>query len=138
MPLRHVALVGTERDFRVDRGRAADAPAREERDQLPVRERREPQRPEEIVRSLRLPAGEVGRPQMRAALEQEDVTPALRELARKNAASGARPDHDDVEGVSHADSQVRPVLLQARASGELKSISAHAPGPSLPGATKSE
>ena len=62
---------------------------------------------------------------------------ALGELACDHAAACARSHHDDVEGVSHAIPRYDQSLARRVASGELKSISAHAPGPSLPGATKS-
>ena len=74
---------------------------------------------------------------MRADLEQEDVAAALRELAGDDAAARARADDDDVERVLHATPRYDQSLARRVASGELKSISAHAPGPSLPGATKS-
>ena len=74
---------------------------------------------------------------MLADLQQEDVAPALRELARDDASARARADHDDVEAVLHAIPMYDQSLARRVASGELKSISAHAPGPSLSGATKS-
>ena len=74
---------------------------------------------------------------MRPGLEQEHVPAALGELARDDAAAGARADHDDVEPVLHAIPRYDQSLRRRVASGELKSISAQAPGPSLPGATKS-
>ena len=114
-----------------------DAAPGEERDELSVRERREAERPEQVVRRLRLEAGEVVPAEVRSALDEQHVAAALCELARDHAAARARPDHDDVVGPqaipSHDQSFARRV-----ASGELKSISAHAPGPSFPGATKSE
>ena len=71
-------------------------------------------------------------------LDEQDVAAALRELARDHAAAGAGPDHDDVVGVLHAIPSHDQSFLSRVASGELKSISSHAPGPSFPGATKSE
>ena len=74
---------------------------------------------------------------MRPELEQEDVAAALRELARDHAAARARAHDDDVERRLHAIPMYDQSLSRRVASGELKSISAHAPGPSFPGATKS-
>ena len=74
---------------------------------------------------------------MRPDLEQQHVAAALRELAGDDAAARARPDDDDVEAVLHAIPMYDQSLARRVASGELKSISAHAPGPSRPGATKS-
>ena len=138
VPLRDVALVGAEGDFRVDRRRTADAAAGEERDELPVRKRREPERPEQVVCCLRLPAREVSRAEVRPALEQQHVASALRELAGHDAAAGPGSDDDDVEVALHAIPRYDQSFARRLASGELKSISAHAPGPSFPGATKSE
>ncbi len=102
VPLRDVALVGAEGDLRVDRRRSADAAPGDERHELAARLRGEPERPEEIVRRLRLPAHEVRRAVVRPGLEQQHVPPAPRQLARDDPASGAGPDHDDVECVLHA------------------------------------
>ena len=96
MPLRDVTLVRAKRDLRVDRRRAADTTTGEERDELAVRERREAEWPEEVVRGLRLPAAEVRRAQVRPAFEQEHVSTSLRELAGDDASSGAGSDDDDV------------------------------------------
>ena len=74
---------------------------------------------------------------MRAALEQEHVAPALRELAGDDTAARTRADDDHVEVVLHAIPRYDQSFARRVACGELKSISAHAPGPSLPGATKS-
>ena len=137
LPLCDVALVGAERDLGVDRRRPADAAAGEEGEHLAVRKRGQPQGPEEVVRRLRLPADEVRGREVGPGLEQEHVAAALGELACDHAAASAGADHDDVEGVSHAIPRYDQSLARRVASGELKSISAHAPGPSLPGATKS-
>ena len=140
MPLRDIPLVRPKGDLRVDRRRPPDAAAREESDDLAVRERREAERPEEVVCRLRLPAREVVGREMRADLEQQHVPPALRELPGDDAATGARAHDDDVEAVLQAHEIPRYDQSFARrvAWGELKSISAQAPGPSFPGATKSE
>jgi len=90
------------------------------------------------VRRLRLPAREVGGAKVRSALEQQHVTTALGELARDDAPTGAGPHDDDVESVLHAIPRYDQSFARRVAIGELKSISAHAPGPSFPGATKSE
>ena len=74
---------------------------------------------------------------MRPDLEQEHVAAALRELARDDTASRAGADDDDVEAVLHAIPMYDQSLAMRVASGELKSIASHAPGPSFPGATKS-
>ena len=74
---------------------------------------------------------------MRAELEQQHVAAAPGELTRDDTATGARAHHDDVELFLHAIPRNDQSLARRVASGELKSISAHAPGPSLPGATKS-
>ena len=74
---------------------------------------------------------------MRARLEQEHVAAALGELAGDDAAARARADDDDVEAVLHATPRYDQSFASRVASGELKSISVHAPGPGLPGATKS-
>ena len=104
---------------------------------LAARERREPERPPHVVRRLRLPAGEVRGGQVRADLEQEHVAAALGELAGDDAAAGARADDDDVEASFIATPRYDQSFSSRVASGELKSISVHAPGPWLPGATKS-
>ena len=76
--------------------------------------------------------------QVRPASSRSTSRAALRELARDHAAAGAGPDHDDVERVASRDPQrTTSPCRGAVASGELKSISAHAPGRRLPGATKS-
>ena len=110
----------------------------EEGDELAVLERREAERPEEVVRGLGLEAREVGRAEVRPAFEEQDVAAPLRELARDHAAARARPDHDDVVGGVHAIPSHDQSFARRVARGELKSISAHAPGASFPGATKSE
>ena len=74
---------------------------------------------------------------MRPGLEQEDVAAAPGELARDDAASAAGAHDDDVVGLFHAIPRYDQSLASRFASGELKSISAQAPGPSCPGATKS-
>ena len=102
VPLRDVALVGAQRDLRVDRGRAADAAAGEQGEHLAVGKRREPQRPPHVVRRLRLPADEVRGREVRADLEQEDVAAALRELACDDAAARAGAHDNDVEVLLHA------------------------------------
>ena len=73
MPLRDVALVRTEGDLRVDRRRAPDAARGEEGDELTVLERREAERPEEVVGGLRLEAREVVGAEVRSALDEQDV-----------------------------------------------------------------
>ncbi len=78
------------------------------------------------------------RPEVRTAFDEQDVAVPLGELARDDAASRARPDHDDVVGGLQAIPSQAQSFARRVASGELKSISVHAPGPSLPGATKSE
>ena len=138
MPLRDVALVRAEGDLRVDRRRAPDAARGEKGDELTVLERREAERPEEVVGCLRLEAREVVGAEVRSALDEQDVAAPLRELACDHAAAGAGPDHDDLVGVLHAIPSHDQSFLSRVASGELKSISSQAPGPSLPGATKSE
>ena len=74
---------------------------------------------------------------MRAAFEEEHVAAALGELTCDDTPSRARPDDHDVESVFHAIPRYDQSFARRVASGELKSISAHAPGPSRPGATKS-
>src|SRR5581483_2661740 len=102
VPLRDVPLVRPQGDLRVDRRRPADAAPGEERDGVAVGEEAEPDRPPELVRRLRLPAVEVDRGQVRARLEEEDLAPALGELAGDDPAPGAGSDHDDVEAALHA------------------------------------
>ena len=74
---------------------------------------------------------------MRTGLEQQDVAAALRELTGDDAATRARADNDDVEPILHATPRYDQSLSRRVASGELKSISFHAPSTSRPGATKS-
>ena len=138
VPLRNVPLVGAQGDLGVDRGRAADAAPREEREHLAARERCQAKRPEEVVRGLRLPAREIRRREMRACLEQHHIAATLRELARDHATAGTRADDDDVDSrVYHAIPIHDQSFARRVASGELKSISDQAPGPSASGATKS-
>ena len=102
VPLGDVPLVRTECHLGVDRRRAAHAATGEERNGLAARERREAKRPEEVVRRLRLPAREVRGRTVRPGLEQQHVTPTLRQLTRDDTAAGAGPDHDNVELVPRA------------------------------------
>ena len=75
---------------------------------------------------------------MRSDLEQQDVSAAAGELARDDPPASARPDDDHVEAVAHPLIPRYDQSLSSRvASGELKSISFHAPWASSPGATKS-
>ena len=74
---------------------------------------------------------------VRAELEQQHVTAAQRELAGDDAAAGARADDHDVIAVVHAIPMNDQSLRMRVASGELKSMSAYAPGALRPGATKS-
>ena len=138
LPLGDVPVVRAQRDLRVDRRRAADAAAGEERDEPCLARRREPERPPHVVRRLRLPAREVGGRQVRAGLEQEHVAAPLGELAGDDASARARADDDDLEGSFIATPRYDQSFASRVASGELKSISVQAPGPGLPGATKSE
>ena len=114
MPLRDVALVGAQRDLRVDRGRPADAAAGEQREHLAAGKRREPQRPPHVVRRLRLPAHEVRRREVRAR---------PRAGGRRGRAARARPRPRRRPRRSprrrrrtrpSCDPQVGPVLVQAR------------------------
>ncbi len=59
MPLGDVALVGAQGHLRVDRRRAAHAASGEERDDVAVGERRQAQRPPDVVVRVSLPAHEV-------------------------------------------------------------------------------
>ncbi len=61
---------------------------------------------------------------MTAGLEQQDVSPSLRELARDDAAPGAGADHDDLEALrAHPPIPRYDQSLSIRmASGEWKSI----------------
>ena len=136
VPLGDVALVRAQGDLGVDR-RRADAAAREKHERLTARKRREAERPPDVVCGLRLPAREVGRRPVRPALEEEDVPPAPRKLTGHHAATGAGSDDDDVELAVHGIPRYDQSLFRRVASGVLKSISAHAPGPGLPDATKS-
>ena len=74
---------------------------------------------------------------MRPGLEQQHVAAALRELARDDTAPGARSDHDDVELVPHPIPRYDQSFSRPVTGGGAKSISAHAPDASRPGATKS-
>ena len=89
----------------------------------------EAERPEEVVVAFASQRVKSAAVQVRAGLEQEDVAAALRELARDDAAARAGADDDDVESVLHAIPRHDQSLRSRGASGELKSISAHAPGP---------
>ena len=93
-----------QRDLRVDRRRASDAAPAEERDGAAgaAVDQREAHRPEEVVRRLRLPAREVGRGQVRPALEQQYAAAALGELAGDDPAARAGADDHDVEALAHA------------------------------------
>ncbi len=137
VPLGEVVPVRAQRDLGVDRGRASDAAAAEERDDVAVRQRGEAQRPPDVVVRLRLPAREVGGRAVRAALQEQHVASAPAELGGDDASAGARPDHHDVELALHAIPRNDQSLRTRVASGELKSISAKAPRASRPGATKS-
>ena len=92
-----------QRHLRVDRGAAADAAAAEHRDRTAgaAVDQGEPDRPEQLVGRLGLPAGEVGCRLVRAALQQEHAPAALRELARHDPATGAGADDHDVEALAH-------------------------------------
>ena len=161
VPLRVVLVARPQRDLRVDRRRAADAPRREERDEPSgaAVDRREPERPPEVVVGLRLPAREVRGGAVGPGLEQKHLAPAVGELAGDDAAACPRSDHDDIEalarahcsGAGEAGTSARGGSVEATppiprydqsffsrvASGVEKSISSHAPGASSPGATKS-
>ena len=104
VPLRVVVVVDAQRDLRVDRRRPADAPGGEERDDPAgaAVDRREPQRPPEVVVRLRLPAREVGGGAVRARLQEQHAAAAVGELPGDDAAAGARADHDDVEPLARA------------------------------------
>ena len=138
-PLRVVLRVGAERHLRVDRRRAADTAAAEQRHRAAraAVDQREADRPPDVVRRLRLPAREVGRGLVRPGLEQQHLAATLRELAGDQAATGARAHHDDVETLVHEIPRYDQSLASRVASGVLKSISVHAPVASTPGATKS-
>ena len=140
MPLLEIAGVRAERDLRVDGRAAADAPAGDQADDSAraAVDEREANGPPEVVCRLRLPAREVGRREMGPDLEQQDVPPAAGELARDHPAARTRPDDDHVEAVAHPPiPRYDQSLCRRVASGELKSISFHAPSASSPGATKS-
>ena len=140
VPLGVVVVGDAKRDLRVHRRRAADAAGTEERDDAagaPV-DRREADRPPEVVVRLRLPAGEVGGRAVRAALEEQDRAAAIGELAGDHATARARADDDDVEALAHPTIPRYDQSFASRvASGVLKSISSQAPVASTPGATKS-
>ena len=102
MPLGDVALVGAQGHLRVDRRRAAHAASGEKRDDVAVGERRQAQRPPDVVVRVSLPAHEVRGGAVGAGLEQQDIAATLGELAGDDAATGARSHHDDVEPVLHA------------------------------------
>ena len=103
VPLRVVLRVRAQRDLRVDRRRATDAAPAEQRHRAAgaAVDQREPDRPPEVVRRLRLPAREVGGREVRAELEQEDVPAAVGELARDDPAARAGADDHDVEPLAH-------------------------------------
>ncbi len=141
VPLGIVVAGHAQGDLRVDRRRPAHAPRREERDHAsgaPV-DRREPKRPPDVVVRVRLPAREVRRRAVRSRLEEEDAPATVGELTGDDAAACARAHHDDVEPFRRAHEIPRYDQSFSRrvASGELKSISSHAPVASTPGATKS-
>ena len=104
----------------------------------PLGKRREAQRPPDVVIRFRLPAREVGSGAVRPAFEQQHVATALGELAcdrrrpRRPSRRRRRRTRSFIDDPRYDQSLFRRV-----ASGELKSISAQAPGPSMPGATKS-
>ena len=123
VPLRVVLRVRAQRDLRVDRRRCRrrSGPATSaDRAAGAAVDQREPDRPPEVVRRLRLPAREVGGGPVRAELEQQHAAAALRELARHDAAARAGADDHDVEPLAHRDPQVRPVLRQARGEGRVE------------------
>ena len=64
---------------------------------------------------------------MRACLEQEDRAATLGELTGDDAATRAGTDHHDVENLFHATPKYDQSFSSLVASGELKSISFHAP-----------
>ena len=103
LPLRQVLRVRTQRHLRVDRGRAADTATGDQSDRTAgsAVDQREPDRPPEIVRRLRLPAREVGRGLVRPDLEQEDVPAAIRELACHDSPTRTGADDHDVEALAH-------------------------------------
>ena len=74
VPLGVVVVGDAERDLRVHRRRATDAAGTEHRDDPPSAavDRGKADRPPEVVIRLRLPAGEVCRRAVRAALEEQD------------------------------------------------------------------
>ena len=140
VPLGVVVVGDAKRDLRVHRCRTADAARTEKRNDSPgaTVNRGEADRPPEVVVRLRLPAGEVGRRTVRAALEEQDRAPAIGELACDDAATGARSHDDDVEALAHPTiPRYDQSFLRRVASGVLKSISSQAPVASTPGATKS-
>ena len=141
VPLREVVFAGAQRHLRVDRGRPADAPGGQERDDAAgaAVDRREPQRPPEVVVRLRLPTREVGRGAVRACLQEEHAPAAVGELTGDDPAARARPDHHDVESLERAHEIPRydQSFFRRVASGVEKSISSQAPCAPTPGATKS-
>ena len=78
---------------------------------------------------------------MAAGLEQEDVSPALGQFARDDAATRPGSDDDDLEALLRGAHPPTPRYDQSlsirMASGEWKSISWYALGPGAPGAWKS-
>ncbi len=103
VPLRQVLRVRAQRDLRVDRGRATDAATGDQPDRTAgaAVDQREPDRPPEIVRRLRLPPREVGRRLVRPDLEQEDAAAAIRELAGHDSPTRTGPHDHDVEALAH-------------------------------------
>ena len=139
VPLGQVLRVRPQRHLRVDRGRAADTATGDQPDGPAgaAVDQGEPDRPPEIVRRLRLPAREVGGGLVRPELQQEHVSPAVRELARHDSAARTGADNDDIEPLAHPIPRYDQSFASRVARGVLKSISAHAPVASTPGATKS-
>ena len=137
MPLRDVALVGAKGDLRVDRGRPPDAATGDEGVTTSPFGRGAKRSGQKRSCAAFASQREVGSTEMRPALEEQHVATTLRQFARDHRA-GAGAHHHDVELALHAIPRYDQSFARRVASGELKSISAHAPGPSFPGATKSE
>jgi hypothetical protein len=93
----------TQRHFRVDRRRAADAAAADQPDGTSgaAVDHGEPDRPPEVVARLRLPTREVGRGQVRPGLEQQYVAPTLGQLSRHDPAPRAGADDHHIEALAH-------------------------------------